>query len=239
MSETGIMPVDRYVMHKQDPSIWDKEMKDNGLTEEEIDIIKEHLGEKLGVADSQEDIMLLSMDERIANFSVIEANNLRKAVAKIDAKVLAKVKDDFFNKGSKVASDNLLHYIWDYQIMPQAGYGFSLLHSSAYSLIALQNMNLAHRFPSVYWNTACLTINSGANEESESDKGTNYGKVAVAISDMQQRGVTVSIPDINKASFGFTADAKNNTIVFGLKGIHGIGDEVVHNIIDNRPYNSF
>lgn len=239
MPDSGMMPVDKYVLHKQNPEAWDKEMDEYGLTETEKNIMKEHLGEKLGVADAQEDIMLLSMDERISNFSVVEANNLRKAVARKKPEILEEVKKQFYNKGLKIASKNLLDYVWNTQIMPQAGYGFSQLHSSSYSLIALQNMNLAHRYPQVYWNTACLTINSGANEESESDKTSQYGKVGIAISDMQQRGIVVVPPDINNSNFGFKPDAKNNTIIFGLKGVHGIGDDIVKTIIENRPYQSF
>lgn len=239
MPDSGIMPVDKYVIHKENPDKWDEEMNEYGLTENEKNIVREHLEKKFGVADSQEDIMLLSMDERIAGFSVVEANNLRKAVAKKKPEILEKVKKQFYKKGLERSSKNLLDYIWNTQIMPQAGYGFSELHSSAYSLIALQNMNLAHRYPQVYWNTACLTINSGANEESESDKGSQYGKVGVAISEMQQRGIVVAPPDINKSEFGFKPDAKTNTIIFGLKGIHGIGDDVAKTIIDNRPYSNF
>lgn len=95
----GIQPVDKYVMHKDNYNLWIQEMKDYGLTDEEIEIMKEHLNEVVGVSNSQEEIMLLSMDERISNFSVIEANDLRKAVARIDAEVLARVKKQFFEKG--------------------------------------------------------------------------------------------------------------------------------------------
>jgi DNA polymerase-3 subunit alpha len=68
---------------------------------------------------------------------------------------------------------------------------------------------------------------------------TNYGKVAAAIGNIRQRGVKVALPDINKAKFGFSPDIENDAIVFGLKGMNGIGDEVVHTIIEHRPYSSF
>lgn len=236
----GIQPVDKYVMFRDNPELWIKEMKEYNLTDEEIGIIKEHLDQASGVSDSQEEIMLLSMDERIANFSVLEANNLRKAVARIDAEVLAKVKNLFFEKGQQSGNSvNILRYVWDKQIMPQSGYGFSSLHSASYSLIALQNMNLAYKYPSVYWNTACLTVNSGADESNDSDKTSSYGRVAASIGDMQSRGVRVDLPDINTAGFGFTPNAEENSIVFGLRGIHGIGTEIANTIIEYRPYSSF
>ncbi|MEM4994810.1 hypothetical protein WKH56_19810 [Priestia sp. SB1] len=138
-----------------------------------------------------------------------------------------------------MARKELLQYVWDTQILPQAGYSFSRLHSVGYSLIALQEMNLAHFYPQVYWNTACLSVNAGADENSEDNKGTKYGKVATAIGNMMQRGITVTLPDINKAGFGFTPDVEHNSIIFGLKGINGIGDSVVQDIIANRPFTSF
>lgn len=137
-----------------------------------------------------------------------------------------------------MASDNLKRYIWDTQIVPQLGYSFSDIHSFGYSLIALQMMNLEHHYPSVFWQTACLSVNASADEESDSNKGTNYGKISAAISKMQKQGINISPPLINKANFGFTPDPVQNQVVFGLKGINGIGD-VAHDIIEHRPYASF
>lgn len=240
MSDGDIQPVDKYVLNKQNYDNWMNEMKEYGLTQDEIDIMEEHLSKVSGVSSSQEEIMELSMDERIANFTIVEANNLRKAVAKIDPIVLQEVKNKFFEKGKNRASDRLLHYVWDKQIMLQAGYGFSMLHSSSYSLIALQNMNLARFYPSVYWNTACLTVNSGSTDENSTrTKTSEYGKVAIAISDMQQKGIDVMPPDINKAGYSFKPNAKDNEILFGLNGIINVGSDVVQTIIHNRPYKSF
>ena len=59
------------------------------------------------------------------------------------------------------------------------------------------------------------------------------GKAAV-----QKENVKVELPLINSADFGFKADVKNNRIIFGLKGINGIGDDIVQAIIQNRPFNS-
>jgi DNA polymerase-3 subunit alpha len=61
-------------------------------------------------------------------------------------------------------------------------------------------------------------------------------KIARAISEMQSNGIKVLLPDINKADFGFAPDLENNAIIFGLKGISNVGDEVAFNIIAKRPY---
>ena len=67
-------------------------------------------------------------------------------------------------------------------------------------------------------------------------KTVNYGKIATAIGKIKARGVNVAPPDINKSSFTFTPDLENNTIRYGLSGISKVGEDVVKNIIANRPY---
>jgi DNA polymerase-3 subunit alpha len=129
------------------------------------------------------------------------------------------------------------------QIKRQLGYSFSVLHTLAYSLVAVQELNLNYRYNPLYWSTACLSVNAGSTEndqdEDNANKSTNYGKIAYAIGNIRQMGVNVDLPDINKAGFGFKPDLENNSILFGLKGMNGIGDEIVHLIIQNRPYQSF
>ena len=99
-------------------------------------------------------------------------------------------------------------------------------------------MNLFHHYPHIYWQTACLTVNASANEENDDNKSTNYGKIAAAIGEMQSQGVKIALPNINSARFGFAPDPENDQIIFGLKGLVGIGDDIVRQIIEHRPYSS-
>ena len=62
-------------------------------------------------------------------------------------------------------------------------------------------MNLYHFYPHIYWQTAVLTINAGANESNDDNGATNYGKIAKAIGDMKHQGVRVALPGIASASF--------------------------------------
>lgn len=275
----GRTPMETFVHYKEDINEWFREMDRYNLTPSEQQILKEQLLKRYGVAESQESIMLLSMHPKIANFTIGEANALRKAVAKKNPKVLEEVKTLFFEKGRKVGtSENMLRYVWEVQIGRQIGYSFSQLHTVAYSVIAVQEMNLAYHFPVLYWNTACLTVNAGAQEDlfdedevsftesaaiieevNEDDVGeeddddeevptkekkkiktrsTNYGKISAAIGAMQSRGIQIDLPDINYSQFSFTPDEINNRIVYGIKGIARIGDELAREIIANRPYKS-
>lgn len=78
----GEQPMDKYIRYKNNPSEWENDMIEFGLNEQERMILHEHLDKDCGVCSSQEGMMLLSMDERIAGFDVVESNVLRKSVAK-------------------------------------------------------------------------------------------------------------------------------------------------------------
>lgn len=233
-------PLARYVRYKANINLWyDCMEKDYHLNTEEIKIMEEHLKDLYGVADSQESMMQLAMDSRITGFSMLEANYLRKAIAKKKHDLLEESEKLFYSKGDACGtSKNLLNYVWIVQIGALRGYGFSTLHSTGYSLIALQEMNLYCKYNPVFWNCACLTVNAGADDTNEDNGSTQYGKIATAVSNMQKRDIQIALPLINTAEFAFIPDEKNNRIIYSLKAINGIGDEVVRLIIQNRPYAS-
>lgn len=115
-------PIDTYVRNKQDVSTWYQEMKDFGLNADEIAVLKTHLLPTYGIADSQESVMKLSMDDKISGFTVGEANRLRQAIAKKKKDLLKKVKDLFFSKGKQLGtSDKMLDYVWNVQFKKSFG----------------------------------------------------------------------------------------------------------------------
>lgn len=240
-SDSGEQPIDTFIRFKNDISLWYKEMREFGLNEDEIKIMEEHLLPLNGVADTQESVLLLSMDSRIAGFDVRDGTTLRKSIAKKNRDVAEKAKEMLFEKGLALGTRKiLLEYVW-YQISRMLSYAFSSPHTLAYSLIAMEQLNLNMNYNPLYWDTAVLTVNSGSQEveEGEKQKSSDYGKTASAIGKMKTFGVNVALPLINHANFGFTPDINNNRIVFAMKGIVGIGDDVSHAIIKHRPYASF
>ena len=106
------------------------------------------------------------------------------------------------------------------------GYSFSLIHSLAYSYIGLQTVYLATYFPSIYWNCACLRIDAGIEENA----GTNYGKIAKAIGNMQNHGIKVMPIDINKSGYAFEPDEENNAILYGFKALNGVNGDSISEI---------
>ena len=106
-----------------------------------------------------------------------------------------------------------------------------------YSFVGIQTIYLATNFNPIYWNTACLIVNSGATEEDAGGQ-TDYSKIAKAIGEIRSKNIQVSLVNINTSDFGFKPDVENNRILFGFKGMLNIGDDFVKQIIENRPYSS-
>ena len=234
-------PLDKYARYKRDINEWYSDMTKYGLNEDEQQCLTEHLGNSYGMAESQEKVMLLSMDKRISGFSLKQANKLRKAIAKKKADVLEETKTLFFesckNQGTR---DIFAKYIWEEEFGMSFGYSFSQLHSYSYSVIALQELNLNYYYPRVYWNTACLTVESQSDETNERANGqTDYGKVAKSIYKMRKFGINVLPPNIELSGISFTPNEQDSTILFGLGGISGINLDIAKAIIDNRPYKNF
>ena len=47
-------------------------------------------------------------------------------------------------------------------------------HTLAYSLIALQEMNLAYNYPIIFWNCACLINDAGGDEKEDDEDQADY-----------------------------------------------------------------
>ena len=254
MSEKGVeSQQDRYARIKDTGiQVFDTEMKNRHMPEDIIEKMHKHCDKYYGCCAIQEQMMEILMD--VVGFTLGEANNARKIVAK---KQMAKIPE-------LRAQD----YIWEIAVRPQLGYAFSMNHSLPYSFVGIQTIYLAINFNPIYWDTACLIVNSGSLEDNSEEEivdiyepeaqdlsegvtfidlpdkkekirktsSTDYGKVAKAIGDIRGAGIKVSLININRSDFGFSPDVENNQILFGLKGLLNVGDELVMNIIEKRPY---
>ena len=155
-------PIDRYVRFRDDINTWYLEMVEEGLNQHEIDVLRKYLDKSFGISGSQETLMLLVMDPEITGFTLGEANKFRKAIAKKIAADIQANKEKYFEYGKKLGTRQpFLNYVWTYCVEPQLGYSFSLNHTLPYSVIAVQEMNLATRWNPLYWQCACLCINAG------------------------------------------------------------------------------
>ena len=120
----GEQPIDRYVRFKNDINLWYKEMKEYGLTDEEMEILKPYFLKSHGVPPSQEQLMTMLMDEKICHFSLKEANDARKIVGKKQMNKIPALREQVLNQA---ASPCLGNYVWTCGIGPQMGYSFSIV----------------------------------------------------------------------------------------------------------------
>ena len=239
-------PMEKYIEYKNDISLWYKEMDRYGLTKEEQKIVEPYFKSSYGVPPSQEQMMKMLMDEKICNFTLAEANTARKIVGKKQMSKIPELKEKVLKQASSAAMGK---YVWDCGIGPQMGYSFSIIHALAYSFIGFQTMFIATKWNPIYWNTACLIVNSGSLEE-ESDfeededgyviqkkeKATDYSKIAKALGDILEKGIKVSLVDINKSNYSFEPDPESNEILFGMKALSNVGGPIIEQIIKHRPY---
>ena len=161
-------PLVKYARFKNDVSQWYQEMTRHGLTGEEQDLLKPVIGQSYGIAESQEKIMSLVQMPECGGFDLTWADALRKAVAKKQPEAYLKLQEEYFKAvEDKGLSYNLCNYVWNTLVAMSRGYSFNLSHTLAYSLVALQEMNLAYKFPIIFWNCACLITDSGGAEEED------------------------------------------------------------------------
>lgn len=245
-SEKGAeTPMDKYIRFKNNIDLWYKEMRDAGLTQDEMQVLEPYFKDSYGVPPSQEQLMRMLMDDKICHFSLKDANAARKIVGKKQMNKIPELKKQVLEQA---ASPALGHYVWNCGIGPQMGYSFSIIHALAYSFIGYQTAYLGTRWNPIYWDTACLVVNSGSLEEDKEyefddednikkrEKSSDYAKIAKAIGEITSQGIEVSLVNINTSDYGFEPDIENNRILYGLKALSNIGTDVVEKIKAGRPY---
>ena len=108
-SEKGAeTPMEKYIRFRRNPKEWDKEMNNYNLTEEEKKSVRKHISRTYGIGISQEQLMTSLMDPGICGFSLKEANNARKTVAKKQMSKIADLRKLVFEKA---VSKNMAEYM--------------------------------------------------------------------------------------------------------------------------------
>ncbi|KXK29481.1 MAG: DNA polymerase III alpha subunit [Candidatus Brocadia sinica] len=177
------------------------------------------LKETYGVILYQEQVMRIA--NRLAGFSLNQADNLRKAMGKKKPEIMVKFKDQFINgavangipKEIAISIFELMEYF--------AGYGFNKSHSAAYAVITYQTAYLKANYP-VQYMVAQLSC-----EKQNMDKIVDY------IEDCRHMSIDVLPPDINESQSDFTISS-GNKIRFGLGAIKNVGDKAIESIVQSR-----
>ena len=164
----GETPLEMWAKYRKNINLWYDEMRQYGLSDEEIKWLANYPDITDGIAESQESLMKLVQEPKLGGNDLMFADTARKALAKKIGKLFDECEKQFFeNAKEKNCSEKLVHYVWDILLRVQRGYSFNKSHTLAYSLIALQEMNLAYKFPIIFWNTACLITDAGGDESED------------------------------------------------------------------------
>ena len=167
----GEMPLEKFARFKKNINLWYDEMRAWGLTDDEMKVLEPIAKISYGITESQEKFMQLVQTPECGGFDLTWADKLRKSIAKKNPKEFNQLTEQYYqNIKDKNLSYNLCNYVWKVLVGYSRGYGFNASHTLAYSLIALQEMNLAYKYPIIFWNCACLISDAGGYDEEEIDE---------------------------------------------------------------------
>ena len=180
--------------------------------------LKEILEETYGVIVYQEQVMQIS--NRLAGYSLGEADILRRAMGKKKAEEMAAQRARFL-QGAKERGHPQKKVEKIFDLMEQfAGYGFNKSHSAAYAELAYVTAYLKAHYPREFM-SALLS-----SEMSNSDKVVKY------INECREMGIAVHPPDVNSSGTEFTPDG--NGIRVGLCAVRNLGGNAAESVIQAR-----
>jgi len=181
------------------------------------------LKETYGVIVYQEQVMRIAAS--VADYSMSEADDLRKAMGKKKPAIMARQRLRFIKGATERGiQSQKAKKLFDL-IEKFGGYGFNKSHSAAYALIAYQTAFLKAHFP-VEFMASLLT-----SEIHSIDGVVKY------IAECRHHGIQVLPPDINESDKEFTVIGSK--IRFGLVAVKNVGEGAIEVIIDDRKKGRF
>jgi DNA polymerase-3 subunit alpha len=173
-----------------------------------------------GICVYQEQVMQIA--QRLAGFTLAEADILRKAVGKKIKSLLLEQKTKLVEGMRKCGiPEKVAQEIWEW-ILPFARYGFNRSHSACYAMIAYQTAYLKANYPMEFM-AALMTAES-----------TDVERTGFLIEECKRMGIEVLPPDINESFRTFSVVPNENKIRFGLLAIKNVGHNVVEAIVEER-----
>ena len=176
------------------------------------------LKETHGVIVYQEQVM--SIAKLLADYSLGEADLLRRAMGKKKPEEMAEQKSRF-EKGAqknKIAPDKA-SYI--FELMEKfAGYGFNKSHSTAYAMVTYQTAFLKAHYPAEFM-AAQLSCDAG-----------NSDKITLYISECRDMGIETLPPHVNESFQDFYVTG--GKIIFGLTAVKNVGEGAIISILEAR-----
>jgi DNA polymerase-3 subunit alpha len=184
----------------------------------ELPQLQDILEETYGVILYQEQVMQIA--NRLASFSLGEADILRRAMGKKKKEEMAAQRAKFMsgcanNKIPEKKAERIFNLMEEF-----AGYGFNKSHSCAYALLAYQTAYLKTHYP-VEFIAALLTSEAG-----------NTDKIVKYINEARGMSISILPPDVNESDLYFTPVGE--AIRFGLAAIKNVGENTAKAIRESR-----
>jgi DNA polymerase-3 subunit alpha len=179
------------------------------------------LADTYGIIAYQEQVMQTA--QRIAGFSMVDADGLRKAMGKKIPAVMREQEEKFVAGCVANGYDELLGRDLFGFIEHFAGYGFNKSHSAAYALVAYQTAWLKAHYPAEYMAALLTSVKS------------NKDKTAQYLHESRMMGIPVLVPGINVSERDFRAH--DGEIIFGLSAVRNVGEAVTDLIVAEREKN--
>lgn len=180
--------------------------------------LKEILDETYGVILYQEQVMRIA--NKLANFSLGQADILRKAMGKKNIEVMGKQKEHFVNGAvANGINEKKASKIFDL-LANFAEYGFNKSHSAAYAFVSYQTAYLKAHYP-VEFMAATLSMDIHDTD-----------KIVKSINECRQMKIDILPPDINLSGSEFRV--VENSIRFGLAAVKGVGAAAIESIVEAR-----
>ncbi len=191
--------------------------------------LEEVLKESYGIITFQDDLLLTAI--KVAGYSWLEADKLRKAVGKKIPEEMKKQHEKFIEgcveHGMTRGRAELLWRSFE----PFAGYGFGKAHAACYATIAFRTAYLKAHYP-VEFMTAVLTAESrGTSGPARNEK------ISQAIAECRRLNLVILAPSVNKSMFDFSIE--NHQIRFGLSAIKNVGAAAISTILEARNNGPF
>ena len=156
----------------------------------------------------------------LAGYSGLEADELRKAMAKKKPEIMLHHRQKFMEGAQGRGIDPATAQRVFELIEKFGGYGFNKSHSTAYAFVSYQTSYLKAHYPAEYM-AALMTIYMN-----DQDRLVEY------INECRRMGLQVSPPDINLSDSHFTP--YDDHILFGLSAVRNVGSSVVEQVIACR-----
>ncbi len=180
--------------------------------------LEEILSETYGIVVYQEQVQMIAA--KIANYSLGEADILRKAMGKKIPEEMAKQRERFL-QGAQEQGFDRDRAAELFSLMEEfAKYGFNKAHAAAYCVLAAQTAWLKHYYPVEFFAALLST------EMQDTDKVVKY------IKDATHHGIEVLPPHLNRSAFKFSVEGSK--IFFGLGAVKGVGGAAVDAILEAR-----